>query len=232
MSTKLDQYRGTLTAEQIADGMNCAARNASRLAVDAKLLLDNGRFPSACSLAVLSIEESGKSAVLRRIACAASEDEARKLWREYRSHTAKNVLWLLPQLVGQGARRLQDFASLFSEDSDHPYILDQVKQIGIYTDCLGKAHWSEPSEVIDEKLAQTLVATAALLARDKEITAAEIDLWVKVVGPHLNGTRANAEAALQEWYVQMQYLGLAPAGENEMRTFICDGISRQSGGGD
>lgn len=228
MATKLDQYRGTLTAEQIAAGINCANRNAMRLLEDAKLLLANGRFPSACSLAALSIEESGKASILRRIACAANENEARKLWREYRSHTAKNVLWLLPQLVSRGARQLQNFADLFSEESDHPHVLDQVKQISFYTDCLGSAHWSEPSDVIDEKLAQTLVATAALMARDKEITAAEIDLWVKVVGPHLNGTRADAEAALQEWFAQTQYLGLAPAGENAMKTFIFEGI-RSSG---
>ncbi|MBL8879121.1 MAG: AbiV family abortive infection protein [Phycisphaerales bacterium] len=195
-----------------------------RLVEDAKLLLANSRFPSACSLAALSIEESGKASILRRIACAATEDDARKLWREYRSHTAKNVLWLLPQLVGQGARRLHDFAELFDEKSDHPHVLDQVKQIGFYTDCLGSAHWSEPSSVIDEKLAHTLVATAALLARDKEVTASEIDLWIKVVGPHLNGTHADAQAALQEWYTQMQYLGLAPAGDNSMTTFIFDGI--------
>jgi AbiV family abortive infection protein len=231
MATKLDQYRGTLTAAQVADGINCATRNALRLVEDAKLLLANGRFPSACSLAALSIEESGKASILRRIACAANQDEARKLWREYRSHTAKNVLWLLPQFARLGARRLQDFAELFSDDSDHPHILDQVKQIGFYTDCLGSAHWSEPADVIDDNLAQTLVATAAILARGKEVSAAEIDLWVKLVGPHLNGTRVDAEAALQKWYSQMQYLGLAPAGENEMKTFILEGV-QPSGGGD
>jgi len=41
-----------------------------RLVEDAKLLLANDRLPSACSLAVLSIEESGKASILRRIACS------------------------------------------------------------------------------------------------------------------------------------------------------------------
>ncbi len=70
MATKLNQYRGTLTADQIAEGINCANRNAMRLVEDAKLLLANDRLPSACSLAVLSIEESGKASILRRIACS------------------------------------------------------------------------------------------------------------------------------------------------------------------
>ena len=39
---------------------------------------------------------------------------------------------------------------LVSGDSDHPYVLDQLKQIAFYTDCLGDAHWSIPDEVIDE----------------------------------------------------------------------------------
>ena len=45
--------------------MNAARRNARRLAEDAKLLLEAGRYPTATALAVLSIEESGKMSILR-----------------------------------------------------------------------------------------------------------------------------------------------------------------------
>jgi AbiV family abortive infection protein len=129
MASKLPQFRGTLGAQQVADGMNAAYRNAKRLVDDARLLFDAGRFPSAASLAVLAIEEAGKASILRRLACAPDQDTARQAWREYRSHTAKNVQWLLPQFVAAGARRLDDFAGLFDESSHHPALLDQVKQI-------------------------------------------------------------------------------------------------------
>ena len=53
---KLNAYRGRLSAAQVAAGMNAAAKNASRLAKDAAMLLDAGSFPTAASIAVLSIE--------------------------------------------------------------------------------------------------------------------------------------------------------------------------------
>ena len=74
---KLDQYTCTLSADQVAGGMNAALRNAKRLADDAAILLDNKRFCSATALAILSIEESGKLSVLRMLATADSADEAK-----------------------------------------------------------------------------------------------------------------------------------------------------------
>jgi AbiV family abortive infection protein len=163
---QLDKYKGELSPEQIAEGMNAASDNAARLIEDANLLLERGRFPSAASLAILAIEEAGKVPILRGLALSKDDKEIASHWREYRSHTKKNVLWLLPQLVARGARRLDDFRPLFDEDSDHPFILDQVKQISFYTDCLGDAHWSIPHDVIDESLAMMLLQIARIFSRD------------------------------------------------------------------
>ncbi len=65
MKKKLDAYRGKLTPKQIAHGMNVAATNAQRLASDAEALLDAKRFPTAASLAILSIEEAGRILILQ-----------------------------------------------------------------------------------------------------------------------------------------------------------------------
>jgi AbiV family abortive infection protein len=86
----LSQYQGPLSASQAAEGINIAAANAKRLAEDAKLLLDAGRYPTATSLAMLAIEESGKTSILRHMLLAASENELRECWRRYRKHTEKN----------------------------------------------------------------------------------------------------------------------------------------------
>ena len=67
---KLSQYRGKLSPAQIADGMNAAIRNARRLSDDARTLFDLERYPTAASIAVLSIEESGKVSILRLITAA------------------------------------------------------------------------------------------------------------------------------------------------------------------
>jgi AbiV family abortive infection protein len=117
--------------------MNAAGRNAERLCDDASLLLQEARYPSAAALAALSIEEAGKLSILRRLAVARDEEEVAECWRNYRWHTKKNIAWLLPQLVADGARRLDDFSPLFDGESDHPELLDQVKQISFYSDCLG-----------------------------------------------------------------------------------------------
>ena len=96
MKKKLNAYRGRLTPAEIATGMNAAAKNARRLSEDAESLLAAGRFPTAASLATLAIEEAGKVSILRELALAQSDAEALEVWRSYRSHSRKNVAWLLP----------------------------------------------------------------------------------------------------------------------------------------
>jgi AbiV family abortive infection protein len=225
MKKKLDAYQGKLTPAQIAKGMNAAVTNARRLAEDAAALFDARRFPTAASLAILSIEEAGKISILRSLALARTNDELLDVWKEYRSHTRKNVAWLLPQLVAAGARKLDDFRPLFEKDSDHPYILDQVKQIGFYTDCLGKAHWSSPEAVIDETLARMLVKVAKILTQKNEHTEKEIELWVEHIGPVWKKHPALMKQALVTWYAAMQRRGLVPDSTNQMEQFVHDGLS-------
>lgn len=217
---KLDRYKGELTPQQIADGMNAAAENARRLADDAKLLLDAKRFPTAASIAALSIEEVGKVSILRALALARTQDEIKDEWRCYRSHTSKNVSWLLPQLAANGARKLDDFRPLFDTSAEHPYLLDQVKQLGFYTDCLGERHWAIPISVVDEELSRSLVETADLLAKDNRYTKREIELWVEHIGPVWKKDHQWMKQALINWYAEMQSEGLSPEGENKMGAFV------------
>jgi AbiV family abortive infection protein len=221
---KLNAFRGPLSPAQIADGINYATSNAQRLASDAELLLGSGRFPTACSLAALAIEEAGKVSILRELALAKSDDDVRQSWKRYRSHTQKNVAWLLPQLASSGASKLADFKPLFEDSAEHPELLDQVKQLGFYTDCLGKAHWSVPTDVIDEKLARGIVGIAKLLASKQNCTVREIELWVQHLGPVWKVDTSWMQQALVNWYAAMQKEGLAAAGENEMDRFVKSGI--------
>lgn len=221
MSTKdiLKPYRATLTPGQVADGMNAAVRNAQRLLDDAKLLLANGRWPSAASMAALCIEESGKLEILRRFLIATTDD-TKELWRQYRSHTSKNVSWIFQDLVANGARQLQDFQPMFDKQSDHPQVLDATKQLGLYTDCLGSARWSIPDEVIGESLAQSLVSAAEILCPVHPITQRELDLWIEHLGPVWNKKTEWMQQALINWYRALQDEGLAPPGPNRMQAFV------------
>lgn len=220
----LNPYRGPLTIEQIAAGMNAATINAKRLAQDARLLLDNKRWPTAASVATLAIEESGKVVILRRF-LTASADDIKGLWRAYRSHTKKNINWILPELVAKGARRLEDFRPIVDGASDHPEVLDATKQMGFYTDCLGNVHWSLPSEVVDETLAKRLVAAAEILSPERNVSVRELELWVEHLGPVWNKNPDWMKQALVNWYGAMQADGLAPAGPNKMQGFVKDGLT-------
>jgi AbiV family abortive infection protein len=202
---KLDAYKGKLSASEIAAGINAANVNALRLANDAQKLLETGSFPTAASLAALSIEESGKVSILRQLSTATTADEIKASWKSYRSHTRKNVQWLLPELAVKGARTLEDLRPLFDENAEHPFILDQLKQLGFYTDCLGNKNWSIPSNVINEELSQSLVKTAKLLAGKSEITIQEIELWIEHVGKESNSDFDSMKEALMQ---QCRKLGL------------------------
>lgn len=220
----LNSYRGRLTPTEISAGINAAVANAQRLADDADLLFKAGRFPTSLSLACLSIEESGKVSILRSLAIATSDEEVKAAWKKYRTHTRKNVQWLLPQLAMQGARKLDDLRPLFEEGADHSYELDNLKQLGFYTDCLDIRHWSTPIEAIDEQLACKLVSTAKLLVSKKEVSALEVELWKTHIGSVPQDNFALMQNALVNWYTAMQEAGLKPHGVNEMERFILEGV--------
>ncbi len=210
MPKKLNSYKGNLNPGQIAEGMNAARRNAIRLVSDAKILLNSERFPSSAALSILAIEESGKASILRKFGSCKTDKDVIDTWKEYRSHTKKNILGIFPQKVIEGARKLDDFRPLFDEKSEHPFILDQIKQISLYTDCLGQAHWSEPNLVIDKGLAESLLFSAEILSANNEVTTREIELWIKNFRGIDHSDLLKSKEALLHWYYDMQAEGLLP----------------------
>lgn len=220
MNSTLTPYRGRLTAAQIADGMNAAARNARRLLADAECLFDAGRFPSSLSLATLAIEEAGKLPILREISVARSDREIDELWRRYRSHREKNRMWPFLDLVANGSERLWDFAHLFARDAEHPRVLDTLKQIGLYTDCYSQGHWAIPSDLIDQDLARGLIKSASALMPTREISEDEIVLWQEHLGPVWGGPLHTVEAALLRWFRTMAERGLVDTSLDRIERFL------------
>jgi len=221
---RLDQYMGRLNPAQIAEGMNVALVNAKLLVDAANILYENENYALAASVATLSIEESGKVRILRSLAVARNDKEVIQCWRDYRSHTKKNMMWPFLQLFAEGARRLNDFASLFVEEAEHPFLLDQIKQLGFYSDCLGKAHWSNPKDIIDKDLAKTIIKTAAIFARPHHVSEEEIKLWVKHMAPVWKGPKEHMEHGLVEWYKEMKDQGLIEGEADSMEDFIVSGM--------
>lgn len=208
------QYSGRLTPQQATVGMNAAHRNGRRLASDARLLIGMGRYPTACALAILAIEEAGKVSILRGLVLERSDSLVRQAWKNYRSHTSKNVNWILPELVHRGARTLDDLRVIVDSKSRHPRLIEQVKQIATYTDCFQRVKWSEPSEVVNQKLAEMLVVTAEVLTAERETTVEEMELWVRYMAPVWRQSLGVMKRAMLAWHQQCKAQNLIPQTED------------------
>jgi AbiV family abortive infection protein len=223
---RLNQYSGRLTAAKVAEGMNAAIQNGTRLAADARILFDNGRYASAMALAILSIEELGKTGILRGLAVA-SDGEALKLgWRAYRSHTKKNAHWPFIFEIQSGARRASDFAKLFDADAEHPQLMENAKQICLYTDCVSNCNWSVPEKAVEADLAKCIVFAAERMAKVEPVSTEEMELWVQYLKPHWNQSETIL-GALCAWNEEMRRRGLAK-GEISMEKFFQDGFPEPS----
>jgi AbiV family abortive infection protein len=195
-----------------------------RLVKDAKLLLENERHASALALAILAIEETGKEPVLRGLAVAPNDSELKKRWREYRTHTAKNAHWPVLDLFFKGARRLEEFLPMYQPKAKHPEMLDIVKQLSLYTDSFKKGHWSVPEKIIQKDLAEGLVKVAEIFSQTREITAEEIDLWIRYLKPAWYLSDAEREKGLIDWDKEMRKRGLIAADAISAEEFITVGL--------
>lgn len=206
---RLPQYKGTLTASQIAEGMNASIKNAQRLLQSAKILFEHKDYSSAVSLAVLAMEEVGKCSILRSLALAKDSASLKEAWKEYRTHVKKIRTCDLIRYISGNSIKLQDFRKIFEETNSLPYLLDQIKQIGFYTDCLGKAHWSIPANVIDKNFADHILHTAQChCSSDKIITEKEIELWVECLSPVWMKSMDEMKNGLLLWRKKMREAGL------------------------
>jgi AbiV family abortive infection protein len=217
---KLDRFIGKLAPAQIAQGINAAINNARRLVSDAELLFKNKRYASATGLAILAIEEAGKVSILRELSVAQTGEDLHDNWKAYRTHTRKNTMWILRDLVLSGARNLEDLRPMFEEDADHPYILDNIKQISFYTDCLGRAHWSIPIDIINEEITKEILAISRALLSKKEATEKEIELWKKYLGPVWKKDMRLMKQGLAQWAMEMWRNDLLSCDLEEFLEFI------------
>lgn len=196
MTSHLQPYAGPLTVNQIAEGIAAAQANALRLIEDARVLLEAGRFPTVAALAVLAIEERGKVIILKRMVLLHEPAHLKAAWKEYRSHRAKSAGMILPELILDGARTMAAMAPAVDADTERTGLLNAVKQVSLYTDCLGDRHWTVPEDVADEELARSMLRAAEGMWGARPVLLRELELWADLVGPHY-GRASMLEAVIQ-----------------------------------
>jgi AbiV family abortive infection protein len=204
----------------IAEGMNAARQNAKRLFKDASVLQEAGRTHSAVALAILSIEESGKISILRKMVLCVSDDEWRQAWKDYRSHTSKNVAWIVGELVAKGAKTLDELRQIADPDSDHPNVLDNLKQLCLYTDCVNNSKWTSPEAMDMNELEPYLLMMAKGLIKRFDVTEKELQLWRLHVLPAKHGSIEESKRAVANWWADMRANGLSSATEEEIEAFL------------
>ena len=183
--SKPTPYRGILTPKSASEGIHIAKTNATRLLDDADMLFKDGRYPSACALAALAIEELSKPAIIRKIVIAESPQETSRAWKLFSSHLDKGAPWIVPKLIESNAT-YEDFVEEFIRNKD-PLLLDSLKQISIYCGCYGNSHWSSPAEVIEKDQAELVIATARILNLSGQISPLDSEEGVRLWKNHMKG---------------------------------------------
>jgi hypothetical protein len=129
-------------------------------------------------------------------------------------------MWIFPSLVVAGEKKLEDFRDVFDNESEHSQLLDNLKQIGFYTDCLGKAHWSIPAEVIDKETTTQMIKIAKTQCKKRDFTEREIELWIKHLKPVWRGSMDSMKIAMNNWFEDMKKEQLVTEHELSFKTFI------------
>lgn len=208
MKKNYNAYKGKLSVSQIVHGMNIAEENAHRLVEDASILLNSGRYPTAFSLALLALEELGKVILLRYLVIIKKNSERVEIWKAYRSHTTKNAMWMM-QLFAIVRRITDNSKPNFLDAFEYSLTFDQAKQLGFYSDYLGKSRWWNPLENCDDKFAKKIVCFAKLLIKNIKHTEKEIELFNKHIGPLWESKDNSNKQAIENWENEMNEAGLS-----------------------
>lgn len=222
---RIKKYSGAMTAEKIATGINLSSANAKRLLRSAQLLFEAKDYASAISLAILSIEESGKAGYLRGLALTDDEKSIKECWKDYRTHTKKNISFGLATVLHDGKICLEDLRPLFRPENTIPFQLDDLKQLGFYTDCLGDdGHWHTPVSYFTKEEAEVVLNNASLCChRDETVTVREIELWVECLKPVWLKSMDEMKRGLIRWRQKMREEGLVPE-DDQFGEFVSSGI--------
>ena len=199
MAQNLNRYNGKLSLQQIVEGINIVMNNARNLYLDAVLLLENGRFPRAASLAILSLEECGKATILRMMALTDNQNEIDTLWKDFSRHHSKNVPAAFVNRLLAGDRSIVEIRSSLNNKPGECHLIDQLKQMGFYVDCDANIHWLIPSEQVNESIARHYVSMAGGMSNLPETTIEDIELLIKHLKPASGQDEEVKKRALVTW---------------------------------
>lgn len=203
-------YRGLLSVDLLARGMNAANANAARLLADAELLWSSGRHSSAAALAMMAIEELAKEDILKALATWPSE--ARVFWKSFASHPDKGDL-------GRSAFIADDASALdvLVQTATVPLgmfgrRMEFAKWRAIYVDCLvvdGGPLWWSPADFSEDE-ARKSVEMARRVVNTRVVSVEEVEALIRHVGPVAGATWGEINRAQGQYLREVVDRGLRP----------------------
>lgn len=140
---------------------------------------------------------------------AETEADVRDDWHRYRKHLEKSRMTGCLLTVHPGRLQLKDFKNEYMGDNEISKQLDNVKQFGFYTDCIGDGLWISPERKIGKETAGILLALAHVQCCDgKKFLAREIELWRECLSPFRHAPYEKMRIGLLEWHRRMVSEGL------------------------
>jgi len=142
------QRTDRLSTPQVIAGDAVVCRNVQRLADDALLLFENGRYAAALQLSVLALEEYGKRITITALALG-TDDALPRHWQHFYDHAVKNSTWVLAsELLRRGPDSSDAaIAAFFASDPSQSRITEESKQQATYVDFEEDGSWSDPTAV-------------------------------------------------------------------------------------
>ncbi|MFH1915234.1 MAG: AbiV family abortive infection protein [Pseudomonadota bacterium] len=156
MSRKADK----VSLDLVNNGIGPMIENAVRLYHDALLLYENNRYPTACSVAILAVEELGKILCYMDVA-KANPDNEREQKKALMGHNKKlTILEMLEQFSlpnGEIQKAYVELKNIAKNNS-----VNDLKQWGLYVD-LDNNNWLTPSNRVKKIHAKCLLTCAGHL---------------------------------------------------------------------
>jgi len=152
---------------------------------DAKILFEANRFPTACSIGILAIEEIGKLPILRRMAIAENTEHWKICWRDFSDHLQKSQHWIIPFLV-KNAPSFEEFSDQFYQGRDAD-LMNSLKQLGFYAGCYGRAHWADPKNIVEKEQASLVIHSANVLLAGSQPSELDVPSALNAWANHMKG---------------------------------------------
>lgn len=169
-------YRGKLTIEQIAQGIEMCLQNVEELVEDARALLQGNRLSRASFILLCADQELGKVYVLQLMAIDCPEDQARwrPWWNRFRGHEVKVTYANIFGITEPFDPRFSSIIDMIQEDwLASAGDLERLRQLCLYVDYSATENrWVSPREIgtgVVESLMQKVTQRLQRALEAKEV---------------------------------------------------------------